>query len=529
LETLAGKPFVELFEEGKEASLLAAHFEEERLFRQQVVPLAVGGLQYWWSVSARPVATPGTGWRGVITDITAQRQAEQQVNYLAHFDGMTNLPNRFRFNEKLYRALARDGGQVAVMYLDLDNFKSVNDTLGHAVGDRLLQQVARRLENVGADAETIARLGGDEFAVLVPAAKLDRIDGMAEAFVAELCRPFQLGDHQVVVGTSIGIALAPEHGIDADTLMRSADLALYAAKTRGRNRAIRFEPGMDEAAQARRLIELDLRGALAKDEMRLHYQPLVSASDGETVGYEALIRWEHPVRGTVMPNDFIPVAEETGLIIQIGEWVIRQAVDDLMTWPAHINVSINLSPAQMRSPTLIATLVNALARSGVRANRICFEITETVLMQDSEANIETLHKLRAIGVQVALDDFGTGYSSLNYLRSFPFSKIKIDRCFVADIDKREDCRAIVRSVVSLAESLGMTTTAEGVERPEQMELLRSEGCVEVQGYLFSKAVAASELTDLRAPKPRPEQRLVMLEEERRAREVAKDQARSQAA
>jgi diguanylate cyclase (GGDEF)-like protein len=527
IETLTAKNFLDIFEPGREASLLAQHFAADRLFRRQIVPLTVGGLQYWWSVSARKVEAPDTGWRGVITDITAQRQAEQQVNYLAHFDGMTNLSNRFRFNDKLYRALTRDEGHAGIMYLDLDNFKSINDTLGHAMGDRLLQEAARRLEKCAPNAEIIARLGGDEFAILFAKPTMDRMDDVAAAIIEELSRPIQLGDHQVVIGTSIGIACGPGQGRDTETLVRNADLALYAAKSGGRNRWMRFETGMDEAAQQRRLIEMDLRGALAKDEMCLHYQPLIAADTGETTGYEALIRWEHPGRGTVMPNDFIPIAEETGLIVQIGEWVIRQAIDDLATWPTHISVSVNLSPAQMRSPSLIQTLVNALARTGVDAGRVCFEITETVLMQDSDANVETLHKLRGIGVQIALDDFGTGYSSLNYLRSFPFSKIKIDRCFVADIDKNADCLAIIRSVVSLANSLGMTTTAEGVEREEQMALLCAEGCSEVQGYLFSKAVAAEELTDLRNPKPRPEQRLVYMEEMRRKLEAAP--AQSQAA
>jgi EAL domain-containing protein (putative c-di-GMP-specific phosphodiesterase class I) len=254
---------------------------------------------------------------------------------------------------------------------------------------------------------------------------------------------------------------------------------------------------MDEAAKQRRLLEMDLRGALGKQEMRLHYQPLVDTSTGQTTGYEALVRWEHPARGIVMPSEFIPIAEDTGLIVQLGEWVVRQALDDLRRWPDHLGVSINLSPAQMRSAGLISTTINAIAKTGVNPGRICFEITETVLMQDSAANIETLHKLREIGVQIALDDFGTGYSSLNYLRSFPFSKIKIDRCFIEEIDSREDCQAIVRSVVSLAQSLGMETTAEGVERQEQVEHLRLQGCSEVQGYLFSKAVPVEQLSNLR--------------------------------
>jgi predicted signal transduction protein with EAL and GGDEF domain len=345
----------------------------------------------------------------------------------------------------------------------------------------------------------VARLGGDEFAILVSKRNLPRITALADRIVAVLAKPFNLNGHDVVIGTSIGIACAPDHGENGERLLQNADLALYTAKAQGRNRAAMFERGMDEAAHARRLLELDLRGSLGKDEMRLHYQPVVDVQSGQVTGYEALIRWEHPERGIVMPNLFIPVAEETGMIVQIGEWVIRQALDDLAAWDDHLSVAINLSPAQMRCPSLVTTVINALASSGVDPARVCFEITETVLMQDSEVNIETLHKLNGLGLQIALDDFGTGYSSLNYLRSFPFNKIKIDRCFVDDIDTREDCQAIVRSVVALANSLGMTTTAEGVERSGQLDRLRLEGCGEVQGFLYSKAVPAHELTDLRMP------------------------------
>ncbi|MBK8629998.1 MAG: EAL domain-containing protein [Sphingomonadales bacterium] len=495
VETLIAKPFLDLFDHGAERGVLAGHFRRSRPFRHQVVSLTVGDAQHWWSISARPV---GDGhWRGVCSDITAQRHAEEKVSYMAHYDGLTDLPNRFMLSESLYHALNRDEGVAGLLCLDLDNFKVINDTLGHPVGDKLLKAVARRLESCAPSSEVVSRLGGDEFAILIPASHIGSIADMAQSIIDALSEPFSLGDHDVVIGTSIGIALAPQDGDNVDALLRNADLALYSAKALGRNRAVWFEPGMDEAAQARRLIEMDLRSALGKRELKLHYQALVDMETEQTSGYEALIRWEHPVRGTVMPDVFIPIAEETGLIIQIGEWVIRQAVHDLSTWEPHIGVAINLSPAQMRSPSLIATIANAIARTGVDPARICLEITETVLMQDTDVNIETLHMLRALGVQVALDDFGTGYSSLNYLRSFPFSKIKIDRCFISDIDSREDCQAIVRSVVGLANSLGMKTTAEGVERTEQMDMLRVQGCNEVQGFLFSRAVALEELSDLR--------------------------------
>ena len=498
LETLDGKYWRDLFDASNEREQMIVHIAEGRAMRHLILSMTIGQVQHWWSISARPV---NTGWRGVCTDITAQRHAEERVSYMAHYDGLTDLPNRFMFNESLYHCLNQQGG-AGLMCLDLDNFKTINDTLGHPVGDRLLKAAARRIEAcVGGD-ELVARLGGDEFAVLVRADRIDAIDALAAAIIDTLSQPFALGDHDVVIGTSIGIAVGPQHGRDTDMLMRNADLALYSAKALGRNRAIRFESGMDEAAQARRLIELDLRSALGKGELRLHYQQLVDVGSGTISGHEALIRWEHPLRGIVMPNTFIPVAEETGLIIQIGEWVIRQAIADLASWNEELTVSINLSPSQMRSPSLIGTIAHAIAANGVDPGRICFEITETVLMQDSDANIETLHMLRRLGVNIALDDFGTGYSSLNYLRSFPFTKIKIDRCFIAEIDVREDCQAIVRSVVTLASSLGMKTTAEGVERPEQMTMLRAQGCDEVQGFLFSKAVARDELSDLRHSSPK---------------------------
>jgi diguanylate cyclase (GGDEF)-like protein len=428
---------------------------------------------------------------------------------------LTELPNRFQFNRRLGAMLHDDEAALGLMYLDLDQFKVINDTLGHSFGDLLLKGVARRLESCVSAGEVVARLGGDEFAILFKNNSLEHLESVGAKIINSLTLPFRLDDHDIIVGTSIGISIAPDHANDASNLLRNADLALYEAKAQGRNRQVVFEPGMDEASQQRRALELDLRGALGKQELCLHYQPLVQIESGETLGYEALIRWEHPERGVVMPDAFIPIAEESGMIIPIGEWVIRQALDDLLQWPGTMTVSINLSPSQMRSPSLITTLVHALAKTGVAPKRVCLEITETVLMQDSEVNLATLHKLHEIGVEIALDDFGTGYSSLNYLRSFPFDKIKIDRCFVDEIDTREDCRAIVRSVVNLANSLGMTTTAEGVERSDQVEHLRREGCSNVQGYLFSKAVPQDQLTDLRKPIHSHAQRLVRLETERR--------------
>jgi diguanylate cyclase (GGDEF)-like protein/PAS domain S-box-containing protein len=496
VETLENMRFVDLLHDDESMQALRRTVRTGNPVRNHIVSLTINGEQRWWSISGRVLRDGRTTFRCVVTDITAQRRAEDKVSYMAHYDGLTDLPNRFLFNERLYHALRRDA-KVALLFMDLDHFKAVNDTLGHAFGDRLLREAARRIEAVIGKRALLARLGGDEFAILLTGGRVKEAEAVAAKVITAMEQRVSLDDHEVVVGVTIGIAITPEDGDDGETLMRNADLALYAAKNMGRNRFIRFEPGMDEAAKQRRLLEMDLRGALGKQEMRLHYQPLVDTSTGQTTGYEALVRWEHPARGIVMPSEFIPIAEDTGLIVQLGEWVVRQALDDLRRWPDHLGVSINLSPAQMRSAGLISTTINAIAKTGVNPGRICFEITETVLMQDSAANIETLHKLREIGVQIALDDFGTGYSSLNYLRSFPFSKIKIDRCFIEEIDSREDCQAIVRSVVSLAQSLGMETTAEGVERQEQVEHLRLQGCSEVQGYLFSKAVPVEQLSNLR--------------------------------
>ena len=511
VETLAGLRFLDLFDESADRTALTGHLQEARAFRHCIVPLAAGGERRWWSISARPTPYGACAYRGVISDITLQRQAEEKVSYMAHYDGLTDLPNRFMFNETLHHAFNRRSGKIGLMYLDLDNFKSINDTLGHPIGDELLKAAARRLEDCVSRADLVARLGGDEFAILVGARNVEKIEAMAAKIVKAMAEPFELDGHSVVIGTSVGIACAPDHGDNGERLLQNADLALYTAKALGRNRAATFAPGMDEAAHARRMLELDLRSALGKDEMRLHYQPVIDLGTGEVAGYEALIRWEHPARGVVMPNLFIPIAEETGMIVQLGEWVIRQAIRDLASWEPHLSVAINLSPAQMRSPSLVTTVIGALAHNQVAADRVCIEITETVLMQDSAANIETLHKLSSLGLQIALDDFGTGYSSLNYLRSFPFNKIKIDRCFVDEIDTREDCQAIVRSVVGLANSLGMTTTAEGVERAAQLDQLRLEGCGEAQGFLYSQAVPVHELTDLRMPAHNPDRTIAHLE------------------
>jgi diguanylate cyclase (GGDEF)-like protein len=505
IEMLDDIPMISLFDRCPEREILADHLASFRSFRNVAVPLVISGEQRWWSMSAQPVESESGHMRlrGVATDISATKNAEVKMAYMAHYDGLTDLPNRFLFAETLSRTLLRQkrGAGTAVISVDLDHFKGVNDTLGHPAGDALLQIVSRRIETCVNEIDIVARMGGDEFAILLPGVhNRDVIEKVATKILEVLHDPVDLDGNQVIIAASLGIVISPNDGTNAETLMKHVDLALYSAKANGRNRFAFFDPTMDEAAQARRMVEIDLRSALIRNELSLHYQPLINVESGETVAYEALLRWFHPTRGLVMPDEFISIAEETGLIVQLGEWVIRNAVAEVARWPEHVSVSVNLSPLQMKSNNLISTVINALASSGVDPQRLELEITETVLMHETAVNLATLHRLREVGVRIALDDFGTGYSSLNYLRSFPFDKIKIDRCFVEKVDSQEESRAIIRAITGLANSLGMVTTAEGVENVEQLDQLRIEGCTQVQGFLFSKAVCVSELTDLRSHK-----------------------------
>jgi diguanylate cyclase (GGDEF)-like protein len=398
------------------------------------------------------------------------------------------------------RELARvqRGENLAVLCLDLDHFKSVNDTLGHPVGDSLLKAVAERLRQKVRDTDIVARLGGDEFAIVQIAAEQPRgAIVLADRLIEALSKPFDLTGHQLVIGTSIGIALAPSDGLDTDQLIKNADMALYRAKADGRGVFRFFEPEMDAKMQARRTLEIDLRKALVEGEFELFYQPLVNLQSNEISGFEALLRWNHPTRGLVPPSEFIPIAEEMGLIVPLGEQVLRQACTEAAGWPGDIRVAVNLSPVQFKSKTLALAVTTALASSGLPPQRLELEITESVLLQDNEATLTTLHQLRALGVRISMDDFGTGYSSLSYLRSFPFDKIKIDQSFVQDMSGGEDDSvAIIRAVAGLGRNLGMATTAEGVETQEQLGYLRQEGCSEVHGYLFSRPMPARDVPSL---------------------------------
>jgi diguanylate cyclase (GGDEF)-like protein len=426
-------------------------------------------------------------------------RAEAQISYMAQHDALTGLPNRVLFHQRVERALTRANRDdpFAVFCLDLDRFKSVNDTLGHPVGDALLIEVARRLKTCTREGDMVARLGGDEFAILQRDNRsLTDAPDLAERIILALSAPSHVPGHTILVGSSVGIAFAPTDAGDAVNLLKAADMALYRAKNDGGGTYRLFEPEMDAKMQARRLLEIDLSRALSNNEFQVYYQPIVNLDDYDVTGFEALLRWNHPTQGLVSPADFIPIAEETGAICPIGAWVLRTACADAARWPAEIKVAVNLSPMQFKSKTLLADVAAALAASNLPAQRLEIEITETVMLQDAVTTLDTLNQLRALGVRIAMDDFGTGYSSLSYLRRFPFNKIKIDQCFIRDMSEEHESMAVLRAITGLGTSLGMTTTAEGVETLEQLCRLRAEGCTEVQGYFFSKPKPVEEVTSM---------------------------------
>lgn len=440
------------------------------------------------------------GWIEISEDITERQEARDRLAFLARHDPLTHLPNRVEFLEHMEALLSRrrkKGGEFAILCLDLDEFKVVNDSLGHPVGDELLRQVAIRLTEITENDELVVRLGGDEFAV-VTELPVDRqsVDDLARCIISQLSQPFQLADHQVTVGTSIGIAFADNDDLVADDLFKQADLALYKAKDDGRKTHRYFEPHMSEAVSERQALLNDLRNAIAHNQLELHYQPQFEMENYKVCGFEALLRWHHPERGMVSPADFIPLAEETGLIVPIGAWVLREACMQAAKWPSDIRVAVNLSPRQLKVAGFGAELVGALASSGLNPRRLELEVTEGVLLQDSEEVLSILRQAKSLGVRVSMDDFGTGYSSLSYLRSFPFDKIKIDQTFVRSMGESEEAVAIVRTVIELAKSLKMTTTAEGVETREMLDILKEIGCTDVQGFYFGRPMPIANALDL---------------------------------
>ena len=466
------------------------------------------------SIATAHVPMPGGGWVCTHEDITERRQAQAKIEHLARHDGLTNLPNRVLVRERLQEALSRlrPGEGLAVHAIDLDRFKEVNDALGHVVGDELLQAVAERLAGVVSEVDTLARMGADEYVIVQnPAFSPTDASDLASQIIAGMNEPFTLaGRFQVVLGVSIGIAMAPGDGTDADQLLKDANLALYRAKEEERGKYRFFEREMDARMRARHDMERNLRNALANGELDLDYQPLLNLKRNALSGFEALMRWRAPDGVVIPPCEFIPLAEETGLIVPMGEWALRQALSEAAKWPRHIRVSVNLSPVQFNSRNLSQLVMSALATSGVEASRLELEITESVLLQNRETTRVTLHQLRDLGVRIALDDFGTGFSSLSYLRSFPFDKIKIDQSFIAGLaDGNEESLAIVRAVARLGASLGVVTTAEGVETQLQLEIARREGFTEAQGFWVGRpksgaAIAeAGDLLRTRKTKRRP--------------------------
>ncbi|MBS0475473.1 MAG: EAL domain-containing protein, partial [Proteobacteria bacterium] len=513
---LEDRTFTALFGASGERDALEDALTQRKRVSDLVLELRepADGPPRWWSVTGRPcfqVDGERAWFRGVICDVTSQRLAEGRARRMANYDALTGLPNRAHFETALDQTLLRRSSdeQVALVLLDVDHFKHVNDVQGHLVGDALLRGLAERItacidqSGLGGSAPLVARLGGDEFAVIVAGQDAcDHAVRLAELLHAVLAQPFDAEGQDLATTVSIGIALAPFHTELMPQLLSYADIALHAAKQGGRAMWEMFEPGMDAALHERHTLGADLRHAVARGELRLFIQPLVDVASEAKTGYEALLRWQHPARGLVPPDQFIPIAEETGLIVPIGEWVIRSAFAEAASWQGGETIAINLSPVQVASPNLLAVIVNALAETGLDPARVEFEITEGVLLHNSEANIEVLNRLHSLGVKIALDDFGTGYASLTYLLTFPFDKIKIDRRFVSDLATREESRAIVGAVIALANQLGMCTVAEGVEQPEQFDTLRLHGCRMVQGWLFGKALPSEEYHPHRlAPAP----------------------------
>ncbi len=475
---------------------------DRKPFRDMEIPVRIQGVNRIWSLTARPVfQSDGSfeGYSGVGRDVTIASEARQKIEYLAKFDSLTGLPNRISLNDNICRALRRlqrNGDSFALLLLDLDNFKIINDTQGHPVGDVLLRQVAERIQAAVRGLGTVARLGGDEFAI-VTNALLGRhqAEAIADRVAKHFSAPFMLGGGKASVGVSIGIAYVTSDADDADTLIRHADLALYRAKDEGRGRWFFFEASLDTAAKRRHQLERDLRQALEHGGLELYYQPLVAAATGEIETFEALIRWNHRTLGILSPVDFIPIAEETGLIGPVGAWAVREACRQALEWPEHVRVAVNLSPAQFQSPGLFIAVQSALAVTGLAPHRLELEVTESLLLDTTGIVQSTLAALTGLNVRIVLDDFGTGYSSLSYLREYRFSKLKIDRSFVLNVESEFESLAIIRAIVRLSRDLNMAVAAEGVETQGQFDSLREVGCEQIQGYLIARPMPHSATKD----------------------------------
>ncbi|MFM5906621.1 MAG: EAL domain-containing protein [Novosphingobium sp.] len=508
---LIGRPFAELFilddhsREGERT--LAFHLSTRSSFQELAVRAATRkNEERWWSINGLPIYDDYNnfqGFRGSGSDLTERRRSEEKVTRLAHYDSLTGLANRLQMSQMLEKVLTarNEANRVcSVFLLDLDRFKQVNDTLGHPAGDALLTQVSQRLERVVDRAGRVGRLGGDEFQVIIPGRTPNlELANLADSIIAALSQPYSIDGHRVMIGASVGIAKSPENGVTAEALIRNADLALYAAKDGGRGRHHFYAQDLHSDAEERRQLEQDLRDALTNGGLELHYQPVVSTTTEKVSGFEALLRWNHPTRGQLSPSKFVPIAEDAGLIVQVGEWALRTACHDLAKWPPSVRVAVNVSPLQFASPTLPSVVTNALAAAQVDPARLELEITESVFLNDSEGTDAMFASLKRIGVRLALDDFGTGYSSLGYLKKAPFDKIKIDQSFVRGATIRGSRNgAIISSIVSLAEALDMETTAEGVETLDELDLIRMLGCSHVQGYIYAKPLPKEEAHALMA-------------------------------
>jgi diguanylate cyclase (GGDEF)-like protein/PAS domain S-box-containing protein len=463
-------------------------------FRGVEVAVSINGEERWWTLTGKPTFNDSghfKGYRGAGSDVTATREARLKLSHMAHYDTLTDLPNRALLHEHLNGILS-SGESCAVLFVDLDQFKEINDTLGHSAGDVLLVQVATRLRGSVPSDCLVSRFGGDEFALVIPSLEnAIQIDRIAAQIVSEVCEPMIVNNNKVTVGASIGIAIAPRDGVTVHDLFRRADLALYRAKSDGRGIVRVFMPEMEKILQGRRALEEDLHQAEAKNQLDVYYQPIIDLKTGQIAGAEALLRWNHPTRGWISPSTFIPIAEATGQIISIGEWVLKRACMDAALWPKDLTVTVNLSPAQFKSGSFPTTLLRVLTASHLPASRLEIEITESVLLDEDRA-WEIINQLKIIGTRLALDDFGTGYSSLSYLRIFPFNKIKIDQCFVREAITNHSCAAIVETVVQLSNKLGLISTAEGIENISELEFVKAAGCILGQGYYFAKPMPVAE-------------------------------------
>jgi diguanylate cyclase (GGDEF)-like protein/PAS domain S-box-containing protein len=503
LEALAGPTW----ESGKFASglhRLSDKLKAREPFRDLLLPVYIDGQERWWEMSASPRYDDRggfIGFRGVGSDVTEARESADKINRMARYDTLTGLPNRLLINEALGRAMAEAekwGSRCAFMMIDLDRFKAVNDTLGHPIGDRLLGRVSERLRGQVTENEMIGRLGGDEFAVVVrDATDIGRLERLAHTIIASLSEPYEVDAHTLYIGASVGMAIGPRDGRTAEMLIRSADLALYRSKDAGGGLFHSYEPQLHVRAEERRVLEMALRSAIENDELHLNYQPVVDAGTGNLTGFEALLRWTHPQLGVISPAKFVPLAEDARLIVPIGEWVLRSACHEAAGWETPARVAVNVSPEQLHNPAFVGIVASALAESGLPADRLELEVTESVFMREGTGAVQTLEKILDLGVRLSLDDFGTGYSSLGYLSRTRFSSIKIDRSFVQAASKGEkEAIAIIRAVVALAQSLGMATTAEGVETEDEHLMIRQLGCTKVQGYFFGRPLPVAEARQL---------------------------------